>query len=321
MAPRMGGTSRDRTKEFFDVVRSVEASKLGASVSAPEAGSLRARRSQFNLRAAAIGKDIQSVSVKLEKLAKLAQRKSLFDDPTVEIQELTFVIKQDIAGLNSKLEELGKLQAQAGRAGSKQAGDHLGNVVDALKNHLAHTASDFKDVLKLRTESLQAQQSRRSQFLGDSSSLGPLGSSVTRSSASSVAIDLGSGSAGAVATDSLVSQSQEDSSSRGPAEFRMQLQQARPESAYLRARAEAVQQVESTIAELGQIFSQLATMVSQQGEMVERIDANVEDTLRNMEEGQNQLVQYYNSVSSNRGLILKVFGVFLLFLILWIFLA
>jgi syntaxin 5 len=78
-----------------------------------------------------------------------------------------------------------------------------------------------------------------------------------------------------------------------------------------------VRQVESTIVELGQIFNQLATMVSEQGEMVERIDANIDETVSHMDAGHNQLMLYYNSISGNRALILKSSAVLLLFLILW----
>jgi syntaxin 5 len=36
----------------------------------------------------------------------VAKRKSLFDDKPVEIQELTYIIKQDIKSLNDKIAQL-----------------------------------------------------------------------------------------------------------------------------------------------------------------------------------------------------------------------
>lgn len=36
----------------------------------------------------------------------MAKRKSLFDDNTVEIQELTYIIKQDIGNLNKQIAQL-----------------------------------------------------------------------------------------------------------------------------------------------------------------------------------------------------------------------
>ena len=47
--------------------------------------------------------------------------------------------------------------------------------------------------------------------------------------------------------------------------------------------------------ELGGIFSQLATMVQEQQEMVERIDSNVDDTALNVELGHNEILKYVSS--------------------------
>lgn len=87
-----------------------------------------------------------------------------------------------------------------------------------------------------------------------------------------------------------------------------------PQDTYLDSRAGALRQVESTITELGSIFQQLAHLVAEQGEVALRIDENVDDTLANVDAGQAQLLKYYDTISSNRWLILKVFGVLMLFL-------
>ena len=58
------------------------------------------------LECRSIGKDITSTYTKLEKLTLLAKRKTIFDDKPVEIQELTYIIKQDIAHLNKQIGQL-----------------------------------------------------------------------------------------------------------------------------------------------------------------------------------------------------------------------
>eukprot|EP00976_Prorocentrum_cordatum_P113295 1195675-Prorocentrum_minimum.AAC.8 len=55
--------------------------------------------------------------------------------------------------------------------------------------------------------------------------------------------------------------------------------------------AQALQNVESTIAELGGIFQQLATMVAEQGELAVRIDENIDETLSNVEMAQTHLLK------------------------------
>jgi syntaxin 5 len=49
-----------------------------------------------------------------------------------------------------------------------------------------------------------------------------------------------------------------------------QMQLANPDQSYLNSRSDAIQNIEATIAELGGIFQQLARMVSEQGETVQR---------------------------------------------------
>ena len=89
-------------------------------------------------------------------------------------------------------------------------------------------------------------------------------------------------------------------------------------AAYLQGRVEAVENIESTISELGGIFTQLATMVAEQGELVLRIDHDVDDTLHHVSEGQNQLMQYMNSIASNRGLYVKIFLELIVFFLLFV---
>ena len=61
----------------------------------------------------------------------MAKRKSLFDDRPVEIAELTGMIKQELAMLNSKiaqLSQLSKSQHPVTKSGQDQEGEHNKNV-------------------------------------------------------------------------------------------------------------------------------------------------------------------------------------------------
>lgn len=286
--------------------------------------STRAARSPFTALAATASADITRTSTKLATLTRLASRTSLFDDPSAEIAALTSAIKADLARLHVTLTQLGELR---GAAATPQAGLHSSSVVDGLKARLGSTASGFQTVLKLRTESLAAAEARRSRFQKPAPPPAPGGPRVgaprtaaasAGGGAGSVAIDLGGGSLGAASAGGAM---EGGVGGGGGGAMRQQLVSRPTENAYAASRADAVQQVETTIVELGQIFNQLATMVSEQGEVVERIDANTEEVARNVSAGHGQLIEYYNSVASNRGLILKVFGVLFAFLILWVFMA
>lgn len=84
----------------------------------------------------------------------VAKRTSMFDDPAVEIQELTSVIKQDITALNSALSDLQHAcdSKNEGANRTKHSSEHSTTVVDTLKGRLMNTTKEFKDVLTLRTE-------------------------------------------------------------------------------------------------------------------------------------------------------------------------
>ena len=76
-------------------------------------------------------------------------------------------------------------------------------------------------------------------------------------------------------------------------------------NSYIEARSDAIINIERTINELGGIFGQLATMVSEQGEMITRIDEDTSDVVANVEGAQRELLKYWNSVSGNRWLVVR----------------
>ena len=60
-------------------------------------------------------------------------------------------------------------------------------------------------------------------------------------------------------------------------------------------------------------------MVTEQRETVQRIDANTHDIASNVRGAQRELLKYYASISSNQWLMLKVFGVLIVFVSLSLF--
>lgn len=101
--------------------------------------------------------------------ATVAKRKTLFDDRPVEISELTYIIKRNIASLNSKIANLQKIASPHGGSSSgggrgKQAEEHNNNVLVMLQGALANTSVGFRDVLEIRTQNMKASKSRTEQF-------------------------------------------------------------------------------------------------------------------------------------------------------------
>lgn len=283
-------------------------------------------QSEFKKKASRISLGIHQTSQKLSKLAKLARRTSVFDDPTVEIQELTAVIKRDITALNSAVVEL-QLLSNSQNEGSLSSDNtaHSTTVIDNLKNSLMSTTKEFKEVLTTRTENMKVHENRRQLFSSAASKESsnpfirqrPL---ATREAATK-AMAPPPWANGSGTSSQMLSRDQPDGESQPLLQQQQnQQQQVAPlQDSYMQSRGQALHSVESTIHELGNIFTQLATMVSQQGELAIRIDESMDDTLSHVEGAQGQLMRYFNSISSNRWLMIKIFFVLILFLMIFLF--
>uniref|UniRef100_A0A3Q3NH49 Syntaxin-5 n=1 Tax=Mastacembelus armatus TaxID=205130 RepID=A0A3Q3NH49_9TELE len=297
-------TCRDRTLEFQSACKSLQGRQNGVQPSKPASSALR-QRSDFTVMAKRIGKDLSNTFAKLEKLTILAKRKSLFDDKAVEIEELTYIIKQDINSLNKQIAQLQDLVRSRGAPGGRHIQTHSNTIVVSLQSKLASMSNDFKSVLEVRTENLKQQRSRREQFSQPPVSTSPMMAN-NFSKSSSVLMQDESRSMGDVAIDM-------DSHSNP-----LQLQLVDEQDSYIQSRADTMQNIESTIVELGSIFQQLAHMVKEQEETIQRIDANVEDTQLNVEAAHTEILKYFQSVSSNRWLMIKIFLVLIIFFIIFV---
>ncbi|KAI5297483.1 cis-Golgi t-SNARE syntaxin [Ascosphaera atra] len=354
----MPASIQDRTPEFRSIIQQAQkrlhASKGSqrqalltpsqqAEAEASGPGTGKPKRSEFARRAAEIGRGITATTAKLQRLAQLAKQKTLFDDRPIEISELTFIIKQDLAHLNKSIASLSAFtqatHPKQRRTRSDQEGEHNDNVVVMLQGKLADVGANFREVLEVRTRNIQASRSRTENFVssvsaksqqhhqhrgdqfapGAGRSESPLyNAGRTRSPApkqgnnSLLSIDepsasssplLGSGGAqsGPVSDQQL-----------------LMLEEGQTDNSYIQARGEAIEAIERTIHELGGIFGQLATMVSEQSEMIQRIDANTEDVVDNVQGAQRELVKYWRRVSGNRWLVAKMFGVLMIFFLIWV---
>ncbi|KAJ4065581.1 Integral membrane protein SED5 [Fusarium oxysporum] len=312
---------QDRTSEFKSVLAQAQRKQSSSKVSSQRRSLLTdaqkdaanghaggpPRRSEFARKAAEIGRGISATMGKLEKLAQLAKRRTLFDDRPVEINELTFVIKQDLSSLNQQIGALQTLTKQQ-HPKADQEGEHNKNVVYLLQGKLTDVSVNFKEVLEARTKNIQASRSRTENFI----------SSVSQHAQPSIQ-QSASPLYGTPARNSPAPGAQ-DTLSLNPVgdQQLLMMEEAQPSNTYIQQRGEAIEAIEKTIGELGSIFGQLATMVSEQSEMIQRIDANTEDVVDNVEGAQRELLKYWNRVSSNRILIAKMFGTLMIFFLIWV---
>ncbi|KAK8604805.1 hypothetical protein V6N13_082277 [Hibiscus sabdariffa] len=177
---------------------------------------------------------------------------------------------------------------------------------------------EFKEVLTMRTENLKVHENRRQLFSSTSSKDSPNPFIRQRPLAAKSA----TGASNSLPQWNVIEFSWNKDGESQPLLHQQQQQQQQMvplQDSYMQSRAEALQNVESIIHELGTIFNQLATLVSQQGEIAIRIDENMDETMGNVEGAQGALLKHLNNISSNRWLMIKIFLVLMFFLMLFLF--
>ncbi|KAK4459384.1 t-SNARE [Cladorrhinum samala] len=309
----------DRTAEFRHIVSAAKRKQVAKPGSQRLLGDGqknsadgKPRRSEFARSAAEIGRGISATMGKLQKLAQLAKKRSLFDDNPVEVNELTFIIKQDLSRLN---EDIRNLQALSKRLHPKpdQEGENNKNILLLLQGKLGDVSANFKDVLEIRTKNIQASRSRTEAFVSNVGQHAQLAALQQQSASPLYGTPKGTPSPAQdlISLNPVV----------GDQQMQLQMMEEGGQNSYIQQRGQAIEAIESTINELGSIFGQLAAMVSEQSEMIQRIDANTEDVVDNVEGAQKELLKYWSRVSGNRWLIAKMFGVLMIFFLLWVLIA
>lgn len=295
---------RDRSVELYALFDGIKKSSLPSAApnnnSGGGGGTLNSSNEvrTFNRFAQAFSKDIGNVSDSIMRLTKLTHRQNVFDDQSTEISGLTQMVKTSLQRLHADLDTLEELKRRAlnsqkttsARSNVFGSSDevslrtsqrHTDTVVETLKSRLARTGQEFRSTLQNQSHHMKQNASRRHLF-----------TSADRPQT----------------FESALFQDQEQHAQQ------QQLVSGTGNVQYYRQRAEAVSEIESAVAEVGELFNDFTRLVHEQDEVILRIDADVDQALNNVNAGSNELMRYLGNLSSNRGLILKVFAMLFFFL-------
>lgn len=290
---------QNRTSEYFKAVE-----QLALQTGSQREPLIQQSPSNFTKHASQVSKDISATYHKLQKLTQLAKQKSIFEDSPVEINNLIQQIKVDISRLNNQIATLSNnvSSQQKDNQSSRQEAEHSKIVISSLQSKIVDYSNSFKSVLQTRYENMQQQKQRRDEY----SIQQPLTSKSTALSTSD---------------SPLYNPERRTKGDDTVIDFGQSLQQAtltQNNMEYIESRSAAIESIESTIQELGQIYQNFNVILQGQREMVQRIDENVIDVSVNTEAAHTQLVKFYQNMSGNQILYAKIFGVLMFFFLLFV---
>lgn len=312
--------AHDRTAEFRSAVRA----QLQGMRQRPEEVAKpvsKSERSVFFKQASALAQDIADTAQMTQRLAKLAKRPPMFDDNPHEMEELTSIITQKMASVRNNTDVLEKQLPEMGGAKRDEQADTLSeNVVKTIRGRLREMTKNFSSILVERSKVVEASRSRSAQFMAPQPQVTPVSNPLYGENPYGAAY--GENPYSGAAQGAQSSQSYDDNEELLlPTQEQSVVQLEDQQSSYLSHRSSAVDTIEQTINELGQMFGQLTNMLAEQSDTVQRIDANTEDISMNVGGAHRELLKFYSRVSSNRGLMLKSFGVIIVMFFLWVMLS
>ncbi|AAS53581.2 AFR210Cp [Eremothecium gossypii ATCC 10895] len=322
---------KDRTIEFQRSVTSYSRRNAKQGAGGPGEGADRQslRKSEFQQRASRISHEIANLAQMLSKLAQLAKRKPMFNDNPVEIAEMTYLIKHKIYSVEQEMMELSRHMPNNGGGvadGGAQTRLHTKNVVNLLNTKMKNISGDFKSVLEARQKLELANRDRWEKISADRNSAAaaslqdglPMGGMGVSSGSAAAYNSANPFMSSLLAEDDASGQPNGQLSLPNEESVLLLEEQQTANQQYLQERGRAVETIESTIQEVGNLFQQLAHMVQEQGETIQRIDANVEDIDINIAGAQRELLKYFDRISSNRWMAVKIFAILFAFFLVWV---
>ena len=274
---------QDRTAELFAIADAK--CKLRGYAPTPRA---RVPKSRFGTMASRIGRALAEVEGRTDRLARLSSKSSLFDDPGAEIAEITSLLKQELASVGASIEAL-----HTCKPSGRQLSPHAEAVLQWLQTNFSRGTERFQAALQQRETILNAKESRLAGISGVATTPQPStpqapfsggragrshlleGARRRRPHNHVVSPELSAVNGGPVGLP-VAGEVAIDMSAMSPPPQQQQQQQHFWTPRSRQHRDEELTAMRSTLAELGGMFQRFTSVVAEQGETIERIDANTE---------------------------------------------
>lgn len=251
----------------------------------------------FNAATSDVVKSVRRTRFKLERLSQLVRRSSLFEDATDEISGLIHSANEEVTQASTRFRaaksELAKASEYARQKRDKTAiFNHVYAMEAATQTEIEETSRFFKALLRRRSETMRRMHERREVFGAAKND----DEDKKRPKRTRVPV-----------FDDLPRPSSSSETPQVTSQAQMEL--LIPDQTYHTSRASATRDIEGQVQEIGSIFGKLTSLISQQEEQIERIEANVEDTDHNVSASADVLRDRLSSMSDTTTTAIKVAGI------------
>lgn len=230
---------------------------------------------------------ISDVKNNLETINKLSKTSSAFNDTHLKITKLSGIIDSSLKGIDK---QISLIRDRECKNLNNYQSKMVKNTSDALNIKLENLSISYQKFLKTQGELIRTIEKRKSNLLGNDKKIKHVN-----------------------LYNKLSTEDLDDNPNEGLKET-IQLNR----NDLYSERNSAVQGIEKAMTELSSMFNRISQMIYRQGEMIERIDNETAISLDNINKTQDEVFKLKDDVKSNRALILKVFGIIIAFLVLYI---
>jgi len=266
------------------------------------------KQADFLVYSQKLEQEIKKATATFNKLNELTSRMTRFNMEDTKITELTNNVKESISNIQKKILYL---QSNNDLISSRQAEKMAKNILEILNLRFVELTKNFKGTLETRTKAIKQNQEKEtsSSFF---SMAGSNSSEIrSRKTIKKEAAFIKKGKA----------YDPEEGAGGYNEEYAGQHPTTTQQSYNLEAlknKRESARGVQKTLEEVMGIFQRISTMVQMHDVMIQRIDKDTDDSLRNIEDGKKRLVNIYKDLSGMRKLIISIFIFMLLFATVYI---
>eukprot|EP01107_Rhizomastix_libera_P010992 TRINITY_DN28339_c0_g1_i1.p1 TRINITY_DN28339_c0_g1~~TRINITY_DN28339_c0_g1_i1.p1 ORF type:complete len:297 (-),score=68.23 TRINITY_DN28339_c0_g1_i1:19-909(-) len=268
----------------------------------------KAKPAPFSTAAAECNRSIAIYTARCARVNSLSKSPSLFMEQTVgqESSQIIAEINAEITRIQTLLQnELPMMTNDfLSQYSNKDCQQHANSINTFLRVSFRDLTTTFQNSLRERASNLQKQEARKSSHI-----------------LLSRPVDLPANSlryrAGHVADVSNV-QNEQQSESDANGEVSITVMQGALQERTSRTRLTALQQIEKTMGDLQSVFRRFASIVAEQGEMVQRIDTNIAESEVHVDAAHSIIQKEFERIMKNRSFIIKIFAVIIVLVIIWL---